>query len=162
MSPTEVEISCLVSTSSRSRQNGSFAGIAGATTRIGGRICGLARYRMLTDREPLALDLPLREAQDIIALEAGYTNWAALKVAVADEPMQTKAISPTPRLTRAVPVIFVANVKTSAEFSGALSVSPSISCMGNHRSTALCRATVLVYISNSCTVAQYPPCRPRI
>jgi uncharacterized glyoxalase superfamily protein PhnB len=83
---------------------------------IGGRIRGLARYRTLTDRQTLALEFPLREAQEIIALEAGYTNWAALKVAVATEPAQAKAVSPTPRLTRAVPVIFVANVKTSAEF----------------------------------------------
>ncbi len=83
---------------------------------IGGRIRGLARYQTLTDREALALEFPLREAQEIIALEAGYSNWAALKVAVANEPAQTKPMSPTPRLTRAVPVIFAANVKTSAEF----------------------------------------------
>jgi uncharacterized glyoxalase superfamily protein PhnB len=83
---------------------------------IGGRIRGLARYRMLTDREALALEFPLCEAQEIIALEAGYTNWAALKVSVATGPSQTKSISPTLRLTRAVPVIFVANVEASAEF----------------------------------------------
>ena len=83
---------------------------------IGGRIRGLARYRTVTDREALALEFPLREAQEIIALEAGYTNWAALKVAVAREPAEPKAMSPAPRLTRAVPVIFVANVVASAEF----------------------------------------------
>ena len=37
---------------------------------IGGRIRGLARYRTLTDRQALALEFPLREAQEIIALEA--------------------------------------------------------------------------------------------
>jgi hypothetical protein len=37
---------------------------------IGGRIRGLARYKMLTDRETLALTFPLREAQEIIAVEA--------------------------------------------------------------------------------------------
>jgi uncharacterized glyoxalase superfamily protein PhnB len=83
---------------------------------IGGRIRGLARYRKVTDRQALALAFPLREAQEIIALEAGYTNWAALKVAVADETAPSKPMSPIPRLTRAVPVIFVANVGTSAEF----------------------------------------------
>jgi catechol 2,3-dioxygenase-like lactoylglutathione lyase family enzyme len=83
---------------------------------MGGRIRSLARYQALTDREALALGFPLREAQEIIALEAGYTNWAALKVAVANEPTQTKPMSQTPRLTRAVPVISVANVETSAEF----------------------------------------------
>jgi catechol 2,3-dioxygenase-like lactoylglutathione lyase family enzyme len=83
---------------------------------IGGRIRGLARYRTLTDREALALQFPLREAQEIVALEAGYENWAALKIAVGTEPTQTKQLSPALRLARAVPVIFVANVRTSAEF----------------------------------------------
>ena len=32
---------------------------------IGGRIRGLARYRTLTDREALAREFPLREAQEI-------------------------------------------------------------------------------------------------
>src|SRR6476646_1991691 len=76
---------------------------------IGGRIRGLARYHTLTDREALALQFPLREAQEIIAVEAGYASWAALKVAVAHGPTQTKPASPTLRLTRAVPIIPVAN-----------------------------------------------------
>ena len=83
---------------------------------IGGRIRGLARYKTLTDREALALEFPLREAQEIIAVEAGYASWAALKVAVADRPRQTRPTSPMLRLTRALPVIFVANVEASAEF----------------------------------------------
>jgi uncharacterized glyoxalase superfamily protein PhnB len=83
---------------------------------IGGRIRGLARYKRLTDRQALALAFPLREAQEIVALESGYTSWAALKVAVADEPIKTTRKPEPPRLTRAVPVILVANVKTSADF----------------------------------------------
>jgi catechol 2,3-dioxygenase-like lactoylglutathione lyase family enzyme len=83
---------------------------------IGGRIRGLARYQTLTDREALALEFPLREAQEIIALEAGYASWAAFKVAVANGPTQTKPTSSTRRLTRAIPVISVADVEASAEF----------------------------------------------
>ena len=83
---------------------------------IGGRTRGLARYRTVTDRQALALAFPLREAQEIIALEAGYASWTALKVAVANGPAQTKPTSPALRLTRAVPVIFVANVEASAGF----------------------------------------------
>jgi len=83
---------------------------------IGGRIRGLARYRTLTDRQALALEFPLREAQEIIALEAGYPNWATLKAAVAAEPAPANPKSLTPRLTRAVPVIWVADVQASAEF----------------------------------------------
>ena len=83
---------------------------------IGGRIRGLARYETLTDREALALAFPLREAQEIIAVEAGHASWAALKAAVASEPTSARRVSSTPRLTRALPVIFVANVQASAEF----------------------------------------------
>jgi uncharacterized glyoxalase superfamily protein PhnB len=86
---------------------------------IGGRIRGLARYETLTDREALALPFPLREAQEIIAVEAGHASWAALKAAVANianQPTPTRRVSPTPRLTRAVPIIFVACVQASAEF----------------------------------------------
>ena len=91
---------------------------------IGGRIRGLARYRTLTDREALALAFPLREAQEIIAIETGHASWAELKAAVAGEPTPTRAVPPPPRLTRAVPVIFVADVQAAAEFySGTLGFS---------------------------------------
>jgi len=83
---------------------------------IGGRIRGLARYQTLTDREALALEFPLREAQEIIALEAGYASWAALKVAATSEPTRARRPLPALRLARAVPVIFVANVERSARF----------------------------------------------
>jgi catechol 2,3-dioxygenase-like lactoylglutathione lyase family enzyme len=83
---------------------------------IGGRIRGLARYQTLTDREALALPFPLREAQEIIAVEAGHESWAALKAAAGNEPTPARRVSATTRLTRAVPVIFVANVQASAEF----------------------------------------------
>jgi uncharacterized glyoxalase superfamily protein PhnB len=86
---------------------------------IGGRIRGLARYQTLTDREALALAFPLREAQEIIAVEAGHASWAALKAAVANsanQPTPARRVSATPLLTRAVPIIFVANVQASAEF----------------------------------------------
>jgi catechol 2,3-dioxygenase-like lactoylglutathione lyase family enzyme len=83
---------------------------------IGGRIRQLARYNTLTDREALRLEFPLHEAQEIIALEAGHASWAALKVAIADEPTPAKQVSPPPRLARAVPVILVGDVQASAEF----------------------------------------------
>lgn len=107
---------------------------------IGGRIRGLARYATLTDREALALPFPLREAQEIVALEAGFTNWAALKAAVGapaaarprshrpsqerpnagrpntGRPIPERPAGQTPGLMRAVPVIFVRNVEASAAF----------------------------------------------
>jgi len=86
---------------------------------IGGRIRALARYRALTDREALALAFPLSEAQEIIAVEAGHVSWAELKAAVgntANPPTPASRSSATPRLARAVPIIFVRNVQASAEF----------------------------------------------
>ncbi|MFF0265538.1 glyoxalase superfamily protein [Kribbella sp. NPDC004536] len=82
---------------------------------IGGRIRQLARYRTLSDREALALKFPLSEAQEIIALEAGYANWAELKA-------NTEAAPPTNEQTHhtaaasAKPVLYVANVNASATF----------------------------------------------
>jgi len=83
---------------------------------IGGRIRRLDRYETLTDRQALALEFPLREAQEIIALEAGYASWAALKAAIANEPAKATSTPSPLRLTRALPVILVASVEASAGF----------------------------------------------
>lgn len=84
---------------------------------VGGRIRGLPRYRNLTDVEALALRFPLSEAQEIIALEAGYANWAALKAGLSTVPKQDQVVGrPGPVHKGAVPILFVANVQTSAAF----------------------------------------------
>lgn len=83
---------------------------------VGGRIRGLPRYRNLTDVEALALKFPLSEAQEIIALEAGYPNWAALKAGLSTEPRQAQPVLASPVLKGAYPVVFVSNVQTSAAF----------------------------------------------
>src|SRR5208282_5319019 len=62
---------------------------------VGGRIRGLPRYRNLTDAETLALRFPLSEAQEIIALEAGYANWAALKAGLSTVPKPDQAVRRT-------------------------------------------------------------------
>lgn len=84
---------------------------------IGGRIRRLARYESLSDREALSITFSLHEAQEIIALEAGYPHWTALKAAVEHEPLPAaSAPATTSRLARAVPVIHVADVRASAAF----------------------------------------------
>jgi catechol 2,3-dioxygenase-like lactoylglutathione lyase family enzyme len=83
---------------------------------IGGQIRKLARYRDLSDKEALALKFPLSEAQEIIALEAGYESWAALKLGLAAAPQRVKRVAGEPMLKRAIPVLFVSNVQASAEF----------------------------------------------
>jgi len=83
---------------------------------IGGRIRSLPRYRHLTDVEVLALKFPLNEAQEIIALDAGFASWAELKTGLAFAPKRAKPALSAPALKGAKPVLFVANVQTSAAF----------------------------------------------
>jgi catechol 2,3-dioxygenase-like lactoylglutathione lyase family enzyme len=83
---------------------------------VGGRIRQLPRYCELTDAEILALKFPLREAQEIIALEAGYASWAELKAGIDAAPEAAGPIRAAPALKRANPVLFVSNVQAAAEF----------------------------------------------
>ena len=82
---------------------------------VGGRIRRLSRYKLLSDPEVLALPFPLNEAQEVIALEQGYGSWAELKQGLKKAP-KTQFAPVVLRLTRAMPVVFVSNVRTSAEF----------------------------------------------
>src|SRR5260370_18217624 len=79
---------------------------------VGGRIRGLPRYRTLTDVEALALKFPLSAAQEIIALEAGYANWAALKAGLSAAPKEALTMSAGPVLNGPIPVGFVPNLQT--------------------------------------------------
>jgi catechol 2,3-dioxygenase-like lactoylglutathione lyase family enzyme len=83
---------------------------------VGGRIRSLPRYHNLTDVEALALKFPLSEAQEIIALEAGYASWAALKSKISTMPKQAQPKPAGPVLKAAMPVVFVSNVQASAVF----------------------------------------------
>jgi uncharacterized glyoxalase superfamily protein PhnB len=84
---------------------------------VGGRIRQLARYRDLTDREALALRFPLSEAQEIIALEAGFAGWAELKAEATEASAgQDRRKTSDATAASAKPVLFVANVAASAEF----------------------------------------------
>lgn len=83
---------------------------------VGGRIRRLPRYCELTDVQILALKFPLREAQEVIALEAGYASWPELKAGLDTVPKRASPAPATPALKRAMPVVFVSNVEVSAEF----------------------------------------------
>jgi uncharacterized glyoxalase superfamily protein PhnB len=83
---------------------------------IGERIRRLDRFRMLTDREALALDFTLAIAQEIVAVEAGFQNWAQLKAAVADAEKQPRAPSGAQALKNVVPILLVRDVSASAAF----------------------------------------------
>lgn len=84
---------------------------------IGGRIRTLPRYEHLTDVEALQLPFSLGEAQEIIAREAGFESWAALKAAtLAADPSARLVTDSVPMLKAAIPNLFVADVRKSAEF----------------------------------------------
>jgi len=85
---------------------------------IGGRIRGLTRYQDLTDAEALKLKFPLSEAQEVIAREAGFDTWAALKAGVERSPAVRRAppLPSKPTIKAAIPVLFVSNVARSADF----------------------------------------------
>ena len=79
----------------------------------------------MTDREALALAFPLREAQEIIAIESGLRELGGAQGRRRQRANPGReAVAPPTRLTRAVPVIFVADVQAAAEFySGTLGFS---------------------------------------
>ena len=84
---------------------------------VGGRIRSLPRYSNLSDVEALALKFPLSEAQEIIAREQGFENWAALKSGISAMPKQADPPVPSsPILKAALPVLFVSDVQASAAF----------------------------------------------
>ena len=55
---------------------------------IGEKLRVLPRFAALTDREALDMAFPLALAQEVVAVEAGYANWTALKAATADGRLQ--------------------------------------------------------------------------
>jgi catechol 2,3-dioxygenase-like lactoylglutathione lyase family enzyme len=81
---------------------------------IGEKVRLLERHRHLTDREALDMAMPLALAQEIVAVEAGFANWAALKngAGEATRPPEPEA----PELKAAVPILFVRDVAASAAF----------------------------------------------
>jgi len=83
---------------------------------VGGKARLLERYRHLTDVEVLEMPLPLTLAQEIVAVEAGFRDWAALKAGAAtvSPPLAVDVSEQT--LLAAVPILFVRDVATSAAF----------------------------------------------
>lgn len=83
---------------------------------IGGKVRQLERYRSLTDHEVLALKFPLALAQEIVAVEAGYRNWAELKAASASSSRVPRAPVGPPILKNAIPILLVQEVRPCADF----------------------------------------------
>ena len=84
---------------------------------IGEKARMLERYRHLTDVEVLEMRMPLTLAQEIVAVEAGFRDWAALKAGTGalTQPSRRDATGPT-TLIGAVPILFVCDVAAAAAF----------------------------------------------
>lgn len=85
---------------------------------IGERVRTLERFKSLTDREVLAMKLPLTLAQEIVAIEAGHKSWAELKAVAVDAPKVPTASPEPPVMMNVVPILFVRDVTASAAFFG--------------------------------------------
>jgi uncharacterized glyoxalase superfamily protein PhnB len=84
---------------------------------VGGKVRQLARFRDITDVEVLAMPLSLTLAQEVVALEAGFASWGALRASldgVAAEPSPDEGA--LPRLTHVIPILFVRDVRAAADF----------------------------------------------
>lgn len=83
---------------------------------IGAKVRLLERFRHLDDAQILAMPLPLTLAQEIVAVEAGFLDWMALRTAAASVPTKMIPEPPAARIHGAVPIFFVRDVTRAASF----------------------------------------------
>lgn len=85
---------------------------------IGEKLRLLERHRHITDAQALQMALPLTLAQEIVAVEAGFRSWAELKAgsAATGATAEKGGVGEAQRLSGAVPILFVRNVTTAAQF----------------------------------------------
>lgn len=62
------------------------------------------------------MNLPLTLAQEIVAVEAGFRDWAALKAGSGDVTQPSRVDAGAPTLVGAVPILFVRDVAAAAAF----------------------------------------------
>jgi catechol 2,3-dioxygenase-like lactoylglutathione lyase family enzyme len=82
---------------------------------IGEKFRLLERCRHLTDVEALNMPLPLTVAQEIVAVEAGFQDWAALKASADVSPISTR-VEGEPTFLGTVPILFVRDVTKAIAF----------------------------------------------
>ncbi|MBO0749079.1 MAG: VOC family protein [Porphyrobacter sp.] len=83
---------------------------------VGGKVRQIERFRHLKDAEVLAMPLPLALAQEVVAIEGGFADWAALKASLDGVPAETAAEAGPPRLEHVIPILFVRDVAKAAAF----------------------------------------------
>ena len=78
----------------------------------------LPRFAGLSDAEVLAGEFKLRDAQELVARQAGYASWTALKQGVEAMPPQPQPSqhAARPVLSSIAAQLFVADIKASCDF----------------------------------------------
>jgi catechol 2,3-dioxygenase-like lactoylglutathione lyase family enzyme len=76
----------------------------------------LPRFRHLTDAQILAASFKLGDAQELVARQAGFESWQALKTGLSAMPSQAKQMPSRAVFTAAEPQLFAADIKKSCEF----------------------------------------------
>jgi catechol 2,3-dioxygenase-like lactoylglutathione lyase family enzyme len=70
----------------------------------------------MTDRQILAADFKLSDAQELVARQSGFESWQALKAGVPTMTHPEAKTSARPVLTAAEPQLFVTDIKASCDF----------------------------------------------
>jgi uncharacterized glyoxalase superfamily protein PhnB len=84
---------------------------------VGGKVRQIERFGHLKDAEVLAMPMPLALAQEVVAVEAGFADWAALKASLDGVPAGKPAGEPGPaRLEHVIPILFVRDVVKAAAY----------------------------------------------
>lgn len=76
----------------------------------------LPRFRHLKDAQILAASFKLGDAQELVARQAGFESWQALKAGLSAMPSHAKQMPSRAVLTAAEPQLFVADIKASCDF----------------------------------------------
>ena len=76
----------------------------------------LPRFKALTDREILAGDFKLSDAQELVARQSGFESWEALRSGLQNAPDSAKPEAAAPELTELEAQLFVADIKASCDF----------------------------------------------
>jgi len=83
---------------------------------VGEKVRRLTRFLGLTDRQILAMPFTLVMAQEVIAEEAGFADWAELKAATADAEKTPRPDPGPPVLATVTPILMVSHVTRAAEY----------------------------------------------
>ncbi|WP_147151785.1 VOC family protein [Reyranella soli] len=76
----------------------------------------LPHFRGLTDREVLQQSFKLADAQELVARQAGFESWQALKAGVQAVTEKVSTAIATPALHAAEPSLFIADFETACAF----------------------------------------------